>query len=138
MRYVLKANALQFIPLDEKVVSTDERTTVVVRASFRYDRFVLSVVSPNGKRNYDVCGEADITECLTTAGKVSMELIQYEGANVVKKWTVEPFIVKENETGVYKPVPQIEELRERIESQNEQIDLLKSAIRELYKLLTER
>lgn len=138
MKFTLKANATNFIAIDEKVATTDEKTTVEVIANFPYERLVLSVVSPNGKRRYDASAPMDITASLKTPGKVSMELFQYVGAEIVKKWTVEPFIVKENDDGKYKPVPQIEELRGRIDKNDEQISLLKQAVSELYKLLTER
>lgn len=107
----------------DKVTLPEE---VFVEAANMVQGLKLSVKSGEKQRVYPLDKKTNISAMLQD-GEVMLALALYDGTELVRKWQVDSIICKQAENNA-DAIPQIEELKK-------QIEVLKNALKELYKMV---
>lgn len=128
MKITLECNASSFVPLSVSAGEGDEVQIEIV-SSYELKKSGRVIVKNNEKTARYIIGEnsIDISSFCEKSGKVEIEVVNTVDGEIVRRWTVEPLLVK-NINGEFRPIPQITAMEA-------EIALLKSAIKEITKII---
>lgn len=125
-KVLLGAN--RFVGIKDRFIAGDE--TILAFGSSEYDLDELHVTVTDGAsaKRYTVRNARfDISEYCKKAGVLEIGVDLVRGGMIVKKWVLEPFVVREN-GGVYELIPEIALLRKEIRTMKKIIKELNSKI----------
>lgn len=128
MKITLECKASSFVPLSVSAGEGDEVKIEIV-SSYELKKSGRVLVKNAEKSALYVIGDntIDISSFCEKAGKVEIEVVNTVDGEIVRRWTVEPLLVK-NIDGEFRPIPQITAMEA-------EIALLKSAIKEITKII---
>lgn len=140
MKKILTLTASTYVRVGEPIILPDTVEIEFESPTYRHNLGVLHVKVSNGVqgKTYKLSERVplDITEYCTHAGVVEISVALVIRGETVKKWSVEPIIVREVEQ-TYELVPEIEQMKRENAEMQAQLAEMRKAFAEIVTLVRE-